>query len=110
MSFVRQARAFDERQMGKLLALPVRCSKKLITSHFKFTPGIDAAPVADRKNARVRIVDKLSGFTMLSFKIVMEHGAHVFKIHEKAQLSGVSKAELEELVATARAPGGNVVI
>ena len=36
----------------------------LVTSHFRQTPGIEAAPVVDRKNARLCLVDKLSGFTM----------------------------------------------
>ena len=44
------------------------------------------------------------------FKIVMERGAHVFKVHEKVELTGVSAAELEELLATTRASGGGVVI
>ena len=83
---------------------------KLITNHFKYTPGIQAAPVVDRKSARVCIVDKLSGFSMPIYKVVMEHGAQVFKIHEKGELPAVSNSELEELLATARVPGGNVVI
>ena len=98
--FVRQARAYDERQMGKLLA----------PSRFQYTPGIEAAPVVDRRNATVCIVDKLSGFSMPMFKVVMKRGAHAFKVHEKEELPGVSNAELEELLATARAPGGNVVV
>ena len=39
-------------------------------------------------------------------KVVMERGAHAFKVHEKEELRGVSNAELEELLATARAPAG----
>ena len=45
---------------------------KLVTSHFQYTPGIQAAPVVDRKNARVGIVDRRSGFMMPNFEIVME--------------------------------------
>ena len=56
------------------------------------------------------IADKLSGFTMPLFKIVMERGAHGFKVHERAELPGVSAAELEELVSTASASKGDDVI
>ena len=62
------------------------------------------APVVDKKKARVCVVDGLSGFTMSIFKIVMERGSHVFKVHAKAELPGNSAEELEELLATARAP------
>ena len=43
-------------------------------------------------------------------EIVMERGAHVFKVHEKAELPGVSAEELVEVLETTRAPGGDVVI
>ena len=55
-------------------------------------------------------MEKLSGCTMPIFRIVMEHGAHVFKINEKAELLGVFNAKLEQLLVTAQAPCGNVVI
>ena len=51
-----QARVFDQLQMEKRLLPPsrsnptgMRLKPKLITSHFKYTPGIEAAPVVDRK-------------------------------------------------------------
>ena len=50
------------------------------------------------------MVEKLAGFTMPMFKTVMEHGAHVFKIHEKTAILGVSNVELEGLLAKAHAP------
>ena len=62
--FVRHARAFYERQMGKLLAPLWGAAHKLVTNSFQYTAGIQAAPVVDRKNASVSIVDKLSGFSM----------------------------------------------
>ena len=104
--FVRQARAYDERQMGTLLAPLWGAANKGITIRFQYTAGIQGALVVDRKNARVCIVDKLPGFSMPIFKVVIEQSAHVFKIHENAELFGVSNADLEELLATARAPTG----
>ena len=56
--FVLQARAYEERQMGKLLAPLWGAVNKLITNRFQCTEGIQAAPVVARKNARVCIVDK----------------------------------------------------
>ena len=44
------------------------------------------------------------------FKMVFERGAHVFKVHEKAALLGVSADELDQLVATASAPKVSVVV
>ena len=55
---------------------------RLFSDRFNQTPGIEVAPVVGWKNARVCCVDKPSGFSMPTFKIVMVHGAHVFKIHE----------------------------
>ena len=55
---------------------------RLFSDRFNQTPGIEVAPVVGWKNARVCSVDKPSGFSMPTFKIVMVHGAHVFKIHE----------------------------
>ena len=71
--FVRQARAFEERQIGALLALLWSAANKLMTNHFKFTPRIIAAPVVVRTNASVCIVDRLSGFTIAHFQDC--HGA-----------------------------------
>ena len=107
--FVRQARAFDEGQMEMRLPPLWTAGYKLITNPLLNT-GIRAAPVVHRKNARVCIVDKLSGFSMPIFKMVTERGTLVFKVHEKDELTGVTTVELEELLATARAPGGDVVI
>ena len=76
--------------MGKLLAPLWNAANKLITRRFQYTPGIEAAPVVDRRNATMYIVDKISGFSMPIFKVVMERGAHAFKVHEKEQLCGVS--------------------
>ena len=61
--------------MGQFLASLWGAANMLVTNRFRQTPGIEAAPVVDRKNARVCIVDKLSGFTMPMFKGVMEHAA-----------------------------------
>ena len=49
--YVRQARAFDERQMGKLLLPLWTAANQLITTYFKCTPGIQGAPVVNRKSA-----------------------------------------------------------
>ena len=87
----------------KLLATLSGAANKLISTRFQYTPRIEAAPVV-HKNVRVCSVDKLSGFSMQIFKVVMEYGVHVFIIHEKAELPGVSNAEIEELLATVRAP------
>ena len=54
MFFVRQSRAFDERQMGMRLAPLWNAANKLITSRFKYTPGIQAAPVVERKTQSVQ--------------------------------------------------------
>ena len=101
---MRQAGAYDERQMGKLLAPLWGAVSRLITNRFQNTEGNQAAPVVDKMNVRVCVVDKLSGFSMPIFKVVAKHGGHTFKTHEKAELSGVTNADLEELLATARAP------
>ena len=69
----------------------------------KFSPGIEAATVVDRKNARVCIVARFWGFAMLICNVVMEHGAHAFKVHEKTELPHVSDADLAALIATALA-------
>ena len=61
------------------------------------------------KNAKICIVNKLSGLTMPISQNVMEHGAHVLKIHE-TELQGVSNTELEDILAMAHTPSGNVVI
>ena len=74
--FVRHARQWDERLTVKLLLS--FAANQLITSHFQHTEGITAALVVDRKNARVRITDWMSGFTMPIFKMVMEHCVHEF--------------------------------
>ena len=75
---VRQGRAFDERRMGKLHApYGQRLINQLITTHFQYTPGIQASLVVDGKNASVCIADKLSGFTMPLFEMVTQRSAHV---------------------------------
>ena len=71
---VRQARASDERQMGKLLALLWDAPNKLITNHLKFTPGIEeVAPVDDNKKARVAswtgCLDSRCPFSRLSWSV-----------------------------------------
>ena len=87
--------AFKERQMEKRLSLPWKAANQLFSTHFKHTAGIQATPVDARKNIRVCITDKLSGFTMHLFKIVLERGVHVFKLREKAELPGVSAEHLQ---------------
>ena len=87
--------------MGKLLASLWRAVNKLITNRFQCTEGIRAAPVVARKNARVCIVDKLSGFSMPIFEVVEEHDAHVLKSHEKKK-----PADPEELWARHVRPKG----
>ena len=57
--------------------------------------------MVDRKNARVWTADKELGVTMPVFKMVMKNGAHVFKVHEKAELPGVPQEEFKRLVARA---------
>ena len=44
------------------------------------------------------------------FKMAVEHGVHVFKVHEKAELTGVSSEELHQLVATASAAKRRTVV
>ena len=83
----------------------------LITNHLKYTPGIEAALVVDRKTPEYVLWKKLSGCTMPIFRIVMEHGAHVFKINEKAGTPWSLQCKaLSRLLVTAQAPCGNVVI
>ena len=85
-------------------------ANKLRTNCLQYTAGMQAASVVDRENARVCNVDKLSGFSMTIFQVVIEHGAHVFKIHEEAELRGVSHSDLKEVLATARAPSEKVTV
>ena len=99
---VRQAGAFEERQMRIRLAPLWKSANQLLSTHFKNTGGIQATPVFDGKNARVCITAKLSGFTMLLLKVVMELGVHVFKVHEEAELPGISEEDLQELASKAQ--------
>ena len=80
------------------MALLPKAANQLITAHFKYTPGISAAPVVGRKNARVCISDRNSGLSVPPFEMVMDHGLRVFEVQEKADLSGVSNEELQQLV------------
>ena len=79
--FARQARPFDTRQTAKPLA-----------------PS--SGPVVDRKSASVRMTDRMSWFTMPIFKMVMEHGVHVFKVQGNVELPSVSDEELHQLVCS----------
>ena len=79
-----------------------KSANQLLSTHFKNTGGIQATPVFDGKNARVCITAKLSGFTMLLLKVVMELGVHVFKVHEEAELPGISEEDLQELASKAQ--------
>ena len=70
---------------------------RLITNRFQYTEGIQAAPVIHRKNARVCTLDKLTGFSIPILKVVAEHGAHIFKMHEKTERPSVTNADLQGL-------------
>ena len=87
-----------------------KAATQVTTAHFQNTAGISVAPVVDRKSARVCITDKMSGFKMSIFKMVVEHGVHVFKVEEKAELPGMSEEELHQLVAAASAAKRSVVV
>ena len=80
---VRKSADIFLRQTVEAFGLPFRLS---LSEHGRYLP----APVVGWKNARVSNTDLLSGLTMPIFKMVMEHGVHVFKVHEKAELPGVS--------------------
>ena len=41
---------------------------------------------------------------------MLERGTHVFKVHVKAELSGVTCQELEELLVSARASSWDIVM
>ena len=94
----------SSRQMEKRRALLLNAANELTTTNFKNTQGIQVAPVVDRKNPRVCIADRLSGFTMPPSNIVMNRGACVGKVHEKAALPGVFTEELVEFPAKSLVP------
>ena len=63
-TFARQAGPWNKRQIGKLLSLLWKVVHELISERFCQLEGASPMPVFDRKNARVWIADKESGFTM----------------------------------------------
>ena len=93
--------------MWKFFAPLWSAAHQLIFSHFQFTEGISVASVVDRRNC---ITDKMSRFTMPMFKMVMEHGVHVFKVHEEAELTTVLDEELHRLVTAASAAKRSAVV
>ena len=77
--FCSSSQAVRHTSDGEALGPPLEGgATQVTTAHFQHTAGISVAPVVDRKSARVRIADWMSGFKMPIFKMVMEHGVHVF--------------------------------
>ena len=85
--YVRHAKTFDERQTEKFSHLRSSGRRLISSSLPTFSTHLVSLqhPWSMRKNARVCVTDKIYGFTVPLFKMVMEHSVHVFfEVHEKA--------------------------
>ena len=90
--FVRQARAFDERGVQLINSSPATFS-----THLESLLHL----LSTRKTPEC---------ALLTSSLVSERGDNVSKVRAKPELLAVSAAELEELLATIRAPSGDVVV